>query len=413
LDQELQKFKLELEADHAGITSKLEQCLTNKNSDTMFGMSNTSLNSSTSLAALNFSQTNNPDESDFTLCPSASTNDLVMMMLQQNNGSFEQSMLTPQTLNSAHKRKHSSNEKNYFFNSQHGALDEDSSSSWNSSSFNNQQSAVFHYSNRKGVSTNLSMSSNKQQTQVKKKNDNMGLMIKGHQIGHRPTQSLNKNKNTSTQKQRKKSRIADLDEDDDDVYEDEETRTSIGGEQYGAGGDDDENDDDDDDDDEENVEDDESDEEQEDDDESNRLYQTDESNSMQQVNEYDNLLTSDDEPHDTTNKMKMNKRCVNRQFNQSNKNDDSSEDTNERYCICKDVSYGDMIMCDNARCDTQWFHFVCVGLNAAPKGKWFCQRCADNLKKKRKEKQINSTSAVTTSNAFTRNFSSSNSNNDK
>ena len=239
----------------------------------------------------------------------------------------------------------------------------------------------------------------------------------------------------TTQKQRKKSRITDLDEDEDDVYEDEETRTSVGGEE-------DENE-------EENDEDD-GDDEQEDDDESNRLYQTDESNSMQQINEYDNLMTSDEEQHDTTNKMKINKRCVNRQFNQSNKNDDSSEDTNERYCICKDVSYGDMIMCDNARCDTQWFHFVCVGLNAAPKGKWFCQRCADNLKKKRKEKQINallntnsigisssqqtallstavssvsnqsdsttsssSTSAVTTSNAFTRNFSSSNSNNDK
>ena len=27
----------------------------------------------------------------------------------------------------------------------------------------------------------------------------------------------------------------------------------------------------------------------------------------------------------------------------------SSEDTNERYCICKDVSYGDMICCDNTR----------------------------------------------------------------
>lgn len=28
---------------------------------------------------------------------------------------------------------------------------------------------------------------------------------------------------------------------------------------------------------------------------------------------------------------------------------DSGEDTNEKYCICKDVSYGDMIMCDNTR----------------------------------------------------------------
>ena len=66
----------------------------------------------------------------------------------------------------------------------------------------------------------------------------------------------------------------------------------------------------------------------------------------------------------------------------------SSEDTNERYCICKDVSYGDMIACDNSRCATQWFHFVCVGLNSAPKGKWFCPMCVD-IKKKRKEKHLN------------------------
>lgn len=26
-----------------------------------------------------------------------------------------------------------------------------------------------------------------------------------------------------------------------------------------------------------------------------------------------------------------------------------SEDTNEKYCICKDVSYGEMIMCDNPK----------------------------------------------------------------
>ena len=67
----------------------------------------------------------------------------------------------------------------------------------------------------------------------------------------------------------------------------------------------------------------------------------------------------------------------------------SGEDTNERYCICKDVSYGDMIMCDNSRCSTQWFHFVCVGLNSAPKGKWFCPLCVE-FKKKRKEKNLNS-----------------------
>lgn len=76
------------------------------------------------------------------------------------------------------------------------------------------------------------------------------------------------------------------------------------------------------------------------------------------------------------------------QLNRFKEDWNSGEDTNERYCICKDISYGDMIMCDNARCETQWFHFVCVGLNAAPKGKWFCPFCVDS-KKKKKEKQLN------------------------
>jgi hypothetical protein len=40
------------------------------------------------------------------------------------------------------------------------------------------------------------------------------------------------------------------------------------------------------------------------------------------------------------------------------------------------------------KCATQWFHFVCVGLNAAPKGKWFCPSCVE-IKKKRRERHLN------------------------
>lgn len=49
------------------------------------------------------------------------------------------------------------------------------------------------------------------------------------------------------------------------------------------------------------------------------------------------------------NKSKMNKRFSNnnahnpRHFKEEW---NSGEDTNERYCICKDISYGDMVMCD-------------------------------------------------------------------
>lgn len=50
------------------------------------------------------------------------------------------------------------------------------------------------------------------------------------------------------------------------------------------------------------------------------------------------------------------------------------------YCYCQQVSFGDMIACDNANCEKEWFHYACVGLFAPPKGKWFCNEC---LAKKR------------------------------
>ena len=54
----------------------------------------------------------------------------------------------------------------------------------------------------------------------------------------------------------------------------------------------------------------------------------------------------------------------------------SDHDPNEPlYCICNQVSYGDMVGCDNKDCPYEWFHYPCVGITAAPKGKWYCQPC--------------------------------------
>uniref|UniRef100_A0A1J3H526 PHD finger protein ING n=1 Tax=Noccaea caerulescens TaxID=107243 RepID=A0A1J3H526_NOCCA len=59
-------------------------------------------------------------------------------------------------------------------------------------------------------------------------------------------------------------------------------------------------------------------------------------------------------------------------------------DPNEpTYCICNQVSYGEMIACDNNECKIEWFHFGCVGLKEQPKGKWYCPDCA-TVKKSRK-----------------------------
>lgn len=45
------------------------------------------------------------------------------------------------------------------------------------------------------------------------------------------------------------------------------------------------------------------------------------------------------------------------------------------YCSCDQVSYGEMICCDNAQCPIEWFHFACVSLTTKPKGKWYCPNC--------------------------------------
>ncbi|KAF2652679.1 hypothetical protein K491DRAFT_604423 [Lophiostoma macrostomum CBS 122681] len=55
--------------------------------------------------------------------------------------------------------------------------------------------------------------------------------------------------------------------------------------------------------------------------------------------------------------------------------DGGEEDVDEaRYCYCNEVSYGDMIACDNDSCPREWFHLACVNMKQAPNArtKWFC-----------------------------------------
>jgi hypothetical protein len=54
---------------------------------------------------------------------------------------------------------------------------------------------------------------------------------------------------------------------------------------------------------------------------------------------------------------------------------ESDVDSDEpRYCYCNQVSYGNMVACDNDDCPREWFHLACVNLEKAPVGrtKWFC-----------------------------------------
>ncbi|XP_071961053.1 inhibitor of growth protein 3-like [Antedon mediterranea] len=61
-------------------------------------------------------------------------------------------------------------------------------------------------------------------------------------------------------------------------------------------------------------------------------------------------------------------------------------DPNEpRYCICNQVSYGEMVGCDNPNCPIEWFHYGCVGILNPPKGKWYCPQCTSSMKRREKK----------------------------
>ncbi|CCC71154.1 hypothetical protein NCAS_0G02670 [Naumovozyma castellii] len=50
------------------------------------------------------------------------------------------------------------------------------------------------------------------------------------------------------------------------------------------------------------------------------------------------------------------------------------------YCYCNQVAYGEMVGCDGADCELEWFHLQCIGLETIPKGKWYCDDCKRKLK---------------------------------
>ncbi|VDL78117.1 unnamed protein product [Nippostrongylus brasiliensis] len=53
----------------------------------------------------------------------------------------------------------------------------------------------------------------------------------------------------------------------------------------------------------------------------------------------------------------------------------TKEEDEPTYCFCSRISFGEMIGCDNDKCEIEWFHFECIGLTTKPKGKWFCPNC--------------------------------------
>ncbi|KAG5683958.1 hypothetical protein PVAND_013213 [Polypedilum vanderplanki] len=96
-------------------------------------------------------------------------------------------------------------------------------------------------------------------------------------------------------------------------------------------------------------------------------------------------------------KRKVTKKQINSQIAQEAVDeviqDDGIDPDETTYCICQQISYGEMIFCENDTCPIEWFHFSCVDLTSKPKGRWFCPQCRGdkasvinkNLRKKQQE----------------------------
>ena len=53
----------------------------------------------------------------------------------------------------------------------------------------------------------------------------------------------------------------------------------------------------------------------------------------------------------------------------------AADEDSQVYCFCQQVSFGEMVACDNENCQREWFHLPCVGLTSPPQGKWYCDDC--------------------------------------
>lgn len=46
------------------------------------------------------------------------------------------------------------------------------------------------------------------------------------------------------------------------------------------------------------------------------------------------------------------------------------------HCVCKRPEFGNMIFCENSTCKIGWYHYPCINMRKAPRGKWFCKNCS-------------------------------------
>ncbi|RXK37170.1 hypothetical protein M231_05539 [Tremella mesenterica] len=82
------------------------------------------------------------------------------------------------------------------------------------------------------------------------------------------------------------------------------------------------------------------------------------------------------------------KKNVKEEDNDMDGGGDGDTDT-KRYCLCQQVSYGEMLGCDDDECEVEWFHLACLGLDSAPSSTepWICPMCTERRKKHPKTKR--------------------------
>ena len=56
---------------------------------------------------------------------------------------------------------------------------------------------------------------------------------------------------------------------------------------------------------------------------------------------------------------------------------DAEDEDAKEYCLCRTLSYGQMVGCENDQCPYEWFHLECVGLKEPPSESavWYCPKC--------------------------------------
>ncbi|XP_026104312.1 inhibitor of growth protein 1-like [Carassius auratus] len=102
---------------------------------------------------------------------------------------------------------------------------------------------------------------------------------------------------------------------------------------------------------------------------------------MEPNEEFGSGVSKEKKAKTSSTSAKKKKRSKSKQDREPSPTDLPIDPNEPTYCLCEQVSYGEMIGCDNDECTIEWFHFSCVGLHHKPKGKWYCPKCrGDNEK---------------------------------